>query len=70
MHGVADSCGPAENLAFPAMGLLRKDADILAAVAADAGIDLGALGHATTAMLSRVDPTEGRTLAPFGPPKG
>jgi 3-hydroxyisobutyrate dehydrogenase len=39
---------------FPATGLLRKDADILAAVADNAGIDLGALGQAANDVLSRL----------------
>jgi len=39
---------------FPAMGLLRKDADILATVTDDAGIDLGTLGHAANDVLSRL----------------
>jgi 3-hydroxyisobutyrate dehydrogenase len=40
---------------FPARGLLRKDVDILASVAGDAGAELGALGVAAEAALGRRD---------------
>ena len=40
---------------FPARGLLRKDVDILASVAGDAGAELGALGLAAEAALGRRD---------------
>jgi hypothetical protein len=39
---------------FPAGGLLRKDVDIIATVAGEAGAELGALGVAAEAALRRL----------------
>jgi 3-hydroxyisobutyrate dehydrogenase len=40
---------------FPAGGLLRKDLDILTAVAEQSGLDLSALGRAAEAVLGRIE---------------